>query len=107
MSNTGSQAIAERVERSRNAKVVRMAGGFAAAMAVLVLICLRLDMRIDRLFSGAGRFFHLVALFFPPSAGGAFPEFLVAMGETLSMALWGTCIGACVAIPSLSSPPRT
>lgn len=99
MSDVGIRAITERIERSRNEKVARMAAGCAAAMAFFVLICLRLDIRVDRLFSGAGRFLRLVTLFFPPSADGAFPEFLVAMGETLSMALWGTIIGACLAIP--------
>lgn len=88
-----------RIEASRRAKVMKMSLGLAATVLGLVFIGWRLEIHPEVLVAGAGHFFALVVRFFPPSDGGALPDFLLALAETFAMAFWGTLVGAALAVP--------
>jgi phosphonate transport system permease protein len=53
----------------------------------------------DQIGSGLASLGKFIALMFPPSTGGHLDLLLKSMGETLSIALLGTLIAACVAFP--------
>ncbi|HUB45909.1 MAG TPA: phosphonate ABC transporter, permease protein PhnE [Acetobacteraceae bacterium] len=54
-----------------------------------------------RLAAGAGRFFGIVGLMFPPSPGSAghFWTYLGALGQTLAIAFLGTAVASAFALP--------
>lgn len=87
------------IERPRKTKVLKIAASLAAVLVGLFLICLRLEIRPEALFTGAGKFVSLVAQFFPPTDGGAWVDFLASLAETFAMAFWGTLLGALFAVP--------
>lgn len=78
---------------------IRLAG-WLAVLSFAAFAAQRLDLlNFERLSSGASRLFHLIGLMFPPTAGGRFDSFVMALLETLSMALLGTLLAAVVALP--------
>ena len=71
--------------------------------ALLFLLLLgglwRMDASSDRILNGIMKLGWLVALMWPPSAGGVLPELLVSLMESLAMAFLGTLLAALVALP--------
>ena len=63
----------------------------------------RMDASSDRILNGIMKLGWLVALMWPPSAGGVLPELLASLMESLAMAFLGTLLAALVALP-LHSP---
>ena len=59
----------------------------------------RMDASSDRILNGIMKLGWLVALMWPPSAGGVLPELLVSLMESLAMAFLGTLLAALVALP--------
>jgi len=72
---------------------------FATGFALLLLGLWRVDASPARLWDGLAKLGWLVALMWPPSAGGALPDLLEAMAQTLAMAFLGTLLAAAVALP--------
>ncbi|WP_336486983.1 phosphonate ABC transporter, permease protein PhnE [Methylobacterium nigriterrae] len=74
----------------------------AAAAALLGLTgfaMARLDFSATRILNGLGRLGEFSLMMLPPSAGGRFPDFLQALGETLAIAFLGTLTAALLAFP--------
>lgn len=70
------------------------------AVAMLTAYCLvRFDFSPTRLWNGLDGLGAIVRHMFPPESGGAFMEFLGAIGETLAMAFLGTFFAALLAVP--------
>jgi phosphonate transport system permease protein len=68
--------------------------------AALTLACFWLfDMTPVRLWRGAGKLGAVVAHMFPPTAAGAFWDYLHAMAQTVAMAFLGTVLAAALAVP--------
>jgi phosphonate transport system permease protein len=71
--------------------------------ALLFLLLLgglwRMDASSDRILNGIMKLGWLVALMWPPSAGGVLPELLASLMESLAMAFLGTLLAALVALP--------
>ena len=59
----------------------------------------RMDASSERILNGIMKLGWLVALMWPPSAGGVLPELLVSLMESLAMAFLGTLLAALVALP--------
>lgn len=84
--------------RRTSATLTRAA--LTSAFLLLTVYCLvRFDFSPVRLYNGLGELGMIVRHMFPPESGGAFKEFLWAMGETLAMAFLGTLIAAILAVP--------
>jgi phosphonate transport system permease protein len=58
-----------------------------------------LDFSFWRTITGIRQFGWIVGLMMPPDPGNALPNYLSAMGETLSIALLGTSLAAVLALP--------
>jgi phosphonate transport system permease protein len=58
-----------------------------------------LDFSFWRTIAGIRQFGWIIALMMPPDPGNALPNYLSAMGETLSIALLGTTLAAALALP--------
>lgn len=59
----------------------------------------RMDASPERIINGLTKLGWLVALMWPPSAGGVLPELLVSLLESLAMAFLGTVLAVVVALP--------
>jgi phosphonate transport system permease protein len=66
---------------------------------VLVAALWRVDASPERIWNGLSRLGWLFALMWPPSPGGALPELLQGLAESLAMAFLGTVLAACAALP--------
>jgi phosphonate transport system permease protein len=81
------------------------AGRYAAPAIVVVGFALfvfglwYLDFSFWRTIAGIRQFGWIIALMMPPDPGHALPNYLSAMGETLSIALLGTSLAAVLALP--------
>jgi len=81
------------------------AGRYAAPAIVVVGFALfvfglwYLDFSFWRTIAGIRQFGWIIALMMPPDPGNALPNYLTAMGETLSIALLGTSLAAVLALP--------
>jgi phosphonate transport system permease protein len=72
---------------------------FLAGGLLLALGLWRVDAAPARIWDGLGRLGWLLALMWPPTPGGALPELLRALAETLAMAVLGTGLAAIIALP--------
>ena len=70
-----------------------------AAAAIFVFGLVDLDFSPARLLAGFTQLGWITMMMIPPDPGSSLPAYLVALGETLSIALLGTTIGALVALP--------
>ena len=70
-----------------------------AAAAIFVFGLVDLDFSPSRLLAGFSQLGWITMMMIPPDPGSSLPAYLVALGETLSIALLGTTIGALVALP--------
>jgi len=59
----------------------------------------RMDASPERIINGLTKLGWLVALMWPPSAGGVLPELLLSLLESLAMAFLGTVLAVVVALP--------
>jgi phosphonate transport system permease protein len=69
------------------------------AAAILLFGLVDLDFSPARLVAGFHQLGWITMMMIPPDPGSSLPAYLVALGETLSIALLGTTIGALVALP--------
>ncbi len=72
---------------------------FGLGALVLLVGLWRIDASPERIWNGLSRLGWLVALMWPPSAGGALPDLLHGLAESLAMAFLGTLLAACAALP--------
>jgi phosphonate transport system permease protein len=72
---------------------------FGLGALVLLVGLWRIDASPDRIWNGLSRLGWLVALMWPPSAGGALGDLLHGLAESLAMAFLGTLLAACAALP--------
>jgi len=80
--------------------IARRAGlSVALGLALLLLALWRVDASPQRVWEGLGKLGWLLVLMWPPSPGGALPDLLRALAETLAMAFLGTLLAALVALP--------
>lgn len=70
-----------------------------AAFALFLFGCWYLEFSLDRLITGLRQLGWFVMLMIPPDPGSSLPTYLVAMGETLSIAFLGTLLAAFLALP--------
>ena len=69
-------------------------------LALLLIAGLwRMDASPERIINGLTKLGWLVALMWPPSAGGVLPELLMSLLESLAMAFLGTVLAVVVALP--------
>ena len=59
----------------------------------------RMDASAERIWLGLTKLGWLMALMWPPSAGGVFWELLKSLLESLAMAFLGTLLAAVIAVP--------
>ena len=71
----------------------------AVALGIFIFGLVDLDFSPTRLISGIRQLGWIVMLMIPPDPGSSLPTYLVALGETLSIALLGTTIAAVFALP--------
>ena len=83
---------------SHTARMKALAVGLAA-IALFFFGCWYLEFSIDRLVTGFKQLGWFITLMIPPDPGTSFPTYLVAMGETLSIAFLGTLLAAVLALP--------
>ena len=83
---------------SHTARMKALAVGLAA-IALFFFGCWSLEFSIDRLVTGFKQLGWFITLMIPPDPGTSFPTYLVAMGETLSIAFLGTLLAAVLALP--------
>ena len=69
------------------------------AAAIFMFGLVDLDFSPARLIAGFNQLGWITMMMIPPDPGSSLPAYLVALGETLSIALLGTTIGALVALP--------
>ncbi len=69
------------------------------AFAIFVFGLVDLDFSPARLLSGLHQLGWITMMMIPPDPGSSLPAYLVALGETLSIALLGTTIAAVFALP--------
>ncbi|MCA6107196.1 phosphonate ABC transporter, permease protein PhnE [Bradyrhizobium cenepequi] len=70
-----------------------------AAFAVLAFGLFDLGFSPSRLVSGLRELGWITLMMIPPDPGSSLPTYLSALGETLSIALLGTTLAACMALP--------
>lgn len=70
-----------------------------AVLALFLFGCWYLEFSLDRLVTGFRNLGWFILLMIPPDPGTSLPTYLVAMGETLSIAFLGTVLGAVLALP--------
>ncbi|WP_425994592.1 phosphonate ABC transporter, permease protein PhnE [Afipia sp. DC4300-2b1] len=83
---------------SHTSRIKALAVGLAA-IALFIFGCWYLEFSIDRLVTGFRQLGWFITLMIPPDPGTSFPTYLVAMGETLSIAFLGTLLAAVLALP--------
>lgn len=59
----------------------------------------RIDFSFGRIISGIERLGHIAQYMWPPNPGRHLPNYLWALGETISIALLGTLLGATLGLP--------
>ncbi len=69
------------------------------AFALFLFGCWYLEFSLERLITGLKQLGWFIKLMIPPDPGTSFPTYLVAMGETLSIAFLGTLLAAVLALP--------
>jgi phosphonate transport system permease protein len=79
----------------------RIATPVTLGLLLLLLIggLWRMDASPERIINGLTKLGWLVALMWPPSAGGVLPELLMSLLESLAMAFLGTVLAVVVALP--------
>jgi phosphonate transport system permease protein len=79
----------------------RIATPVTLGLLLLLLIggLWRMDASPERIINGITKLGWLVALMWPPSAGGVLPELLMSLLESLAMAFLGTLLAVLVALP--------
>lgn len=95
------QLVARYPDLFRAAHVMRLkavALGLVA-FALFLFGCWYLDFSLDRLLTGLRQLGWFVMLMIPPDPGTSLSTYLVAMGETLSIAFLGTLLAALLALP--------
>ena len=70
-----------------------------AALGIFVFGLVDLDFSPTRFFSGLHQLGWITLLMIPPDPGSSLPAYLIALGETLSIALLGTTLAAFFALP--------
>jgi phosphonate transport system permease protein len=70
-----------------------------AALGIFVFGLVDLDFSPMRFFSGLHQLGWITLLMIPPDPGSSLPAYLIALGETLSIALLGTTLAAFFALP--------
>lgn len=71
----------------------------ALAIGMFLFGLWRIDADPARIWAGLSKLGFLLGLMIPPSTGGALPELLWALAETLAMAFLGTLLAAIAALP--------
>jgi phosphonate transport system permease protein len=108
MSGLRAEFLAQReaVEARHGALLGGNAGGravtvglIAASLATYVVGLFSLDMSPLRIWYGLGQLGTILVLMVPPTAGGHFWLYLSALGQTLSIAFFGTVLAALLALP--------
>jgi phosphonate transport system permease protein len=69
------------------------------ALAIFIFGLVDLDFSPSRFLSGLSQLGWITLLMIPPDPGSSLPAYMVALGETLSIALLGTTIAAFFALP--------
>lgn len=79
----------------------RIATSVTLCLLLLLLIggLWRMDASPERIINGITKLGWLVALMWPPSAGGVLPELFMSLLESLAMAFLGTLLAVLVALP--------
>jgi phosphonate transport system permease protein len=72
---------------------------FIAALALMGLSVVRLQLLPDRFASGLAQLWNFITLMVPPSAGGFLPQIINGLLETLAIAFLGTLVAAVLALP--------
>jgi phosphonate transport system permease protein len=72
---------------------------YASLLLLLIAGLWRMDASPERIFNGITKLGWLVALMWPPSAGGVLLELLMSLMESLAMAFLGTLLAVLVALP--------
>lgn len=72
---------------------------FVAALALFIFGLNELEFSPARMLAGVKQLGWIVMMMVPPDPGSSLPAYLVAMGETLSIALLGTTLAAVFALP--------
>jgi phosphonate transport system permease protein len=88
----------ELFQRTHAARLKALAVGLAA-FVLFLFGCWYLEFSLDRLMTGLGQLGWFIMLMIPPDPGTSLPTYLVAMGETLSIAFLGTLLAAALALP--------
>jgi phosphonate transport system permease protein len=70
-----------------------------AALAIFIFGLVDLDFSPSRLIAGVSQLGWISMMMLPPDPGSSLPAYLIALGETLSIALLGTTIAAIAALP--------
>lgn len=70
-----------------------------AALAIFIFGLVDLDFSPSRLISGISQLGWISLMMLPPDPGSSLPAYVIALGETLSIALLGTTIAASAALP--------
>lgn len=78
---------------------LRRFGAYALVIVLTVLSFARVDLSWSALWSGLLNLPQTLALFFPPSAGGAFSTLVEQLLVTIQIALAATLLGAVLALP--------
>jgi phosphonate transport system permease protein len=69
------------------------------ALAIFVFGLVDLEFSPSRMLSGLNQLGWIARLMLPPDPGSSLPVYLKALGETLSIAMLGTTLAACMAMP--------
>jgi phosphonate transport system permease protein len=85
-------------ERPVSARLATLAM-IVAAFAVFVFGLVDLEFSPSKMLSGLHRLGWITLMMVPPDPGTSLPVYLVALGETLSIAVLGTTIAAVLALP--------
>jgi phosphonate transport system permease protein len=72
---------------------------FVAVLALFIFGLNELEFSPARMLAGVKQLGWIVVMMIPPDPGSSLPAYLVAMGETLSIALLGTTLAAVFALP--------
>ncbi|MBR1249514.1 phosphonate ABC transporter, permease protein PhnE [Bradyrhizobium sp. AUGA SZCCT0169] len=70
-----------------------------AAFGIFVFGLVELEFSPARMLAGLSQLGWITMMMIPPDPGGSLPVYLVALGETLSIALLGTTLAALLALP--------
>ena len=70
-----------------------------AASAIFVFGLVELEFSPARMLAGLSQLGWITMMMIPPDPGGSLPVYLVALGETLSIAMLGTTLAALLALP--------